>query len=296
MIISWTPEAEAAVELLPLPPMLQPYARMECERIARRKNTDTVTADIVAEADRRYDLAIGRDVMRKLRAMARGELAEPLVPEEFFDDDSRELYSIQMCPSQYGAASDIKIENMRRLMPALRARLKELDITPLMMDLTETALMPHHEFRVTVTGCTNACLSPYFSDFGILGVYDVSVDPEACTGCGRCEEYCTLRAITMRDGLPHFDKTVCIRCAGCEEFCPETAVRVRDMGYKVVVGGKGARHPNIAATVTEMTDLDGVLGILEKTVGMIRRHMQEPVRVFTMSRLIAQHGIESLKP
>jgi dissimilatory sulfite reductase (desulfoviridin) alpha/beta subunit len=30
--------------------------------------------------------------------------------------------------------------------------------------------MPHCEFRVSVAGCTNACFSPYFSDFGILGV------------------------------------------------------------------------------------------------------------------------------
>ena len=56
--------------------------------------------------------------MRKLRAMAAGDSAEPLVPEEVFDDDSGELFSIQMCPSQYGAASNVKLENMRRLLEA----------------------------------------------------------------------------------------------------------------------------------------------------------------------------------
>ncbi len=294
-MISWTKEAEEAVALLPLPPMLQQYARLECERLAGNKGLEEVSVDIVAEADTRYDLAIGRDVMRKLRAMARGELDEPLVPEEFFDDDSGELFKIDMCPSQYGAASNVKLENMRRLLPALRQRLKELHITDLMMQLTRDAVMPHSDFRIVVTGCTNACLSPYFSDFGILGAYDVAVVPEKCTGCGRCSDYCSLKAITMENNLPQFDKAVCIKCAGCEEFCPESAIAVKEMGYKVVVGGHGARHPKIADTISEFTDLVGVLKILGKTVQLIRDKATEPVRVFSMYRLIAEHGIDRIK-
>jgi Fe-S-cluster-containing hydrogenase component 2 len=275
--------------------MLLSYARLECERLARKHNQDTVTAAIVAEADRRYELAIGRDVMGKLRTMAAGELTEPLVPEEFFEDDSCELFSIQMCPSQYGAASNVKIENMRRLVPAMRRRLRDLQITQLMMDCTWSAVMPHSEFRVTVTGCTNACVSPYFSDFGVLGTYTVAVDPDECSGCGRCAEYCSMGAISMREGLPHFDRSICIRCAGCEEFCPVSAIKVSEMGYKVVVGGIGARHPGIARTVTEHTDLDGVLRILEKAVSMIRAKVTEPVRVFSMHRLIEKYGMDMLR-
>jgi len=244
-MIQWTKEAEEAVENLPLPPMLGSYARLECERLARKKGLNRVTPEIVEEADKRYELAIGRDVMRKLRAMARGEGDGMAIPEEFFDDDSKELFTIEMCPSKYGAASDVKIENMRRLIPALREKLKELKITDLMMDLTTTAVMPHCEFRVNVAGCTNACLSPYFSDFGILVSYDVELIADKCTGCEKCVNYCSLGAITMKENLPVFDKTICIRCAGCEEFCPEAAIGVNEMGYKVVVGGSGARHPRL---------------------------------------------------
>ena len=90
-------------------------------------------------------------------------------------------------------------------------------------------------------------------------------------------------------------KAICIRCAGCEEFCPESAIGVKEMGYKVVVGGYGARHPKIAQTVTEHTDLDGVLSILEKTVKLIREKSKEPVRVFSLSRLITEGGVSQLK-
>lgn len=293
-MIQWTKEAEEAVENLPLPPMLGPYARLECERLARKMGLDSVTPEIVAEADKRYELAIGRDVMRKLRAMARGEGDGMGIPEEFFDDDSKELFTIEMCPSKYGAASDVKIENMRRILPALREKLKELKITDLMMDLTTTAVMPHCEFRVNVAGCTNACLSPYFSDFGILGSYDVELIEDKCTGCEKCVNYCSLGAITMQENLPIFDKTICIRCGGCEEFCPEAAIGVNEMGYKVVVGGSGARHPQIAKTVTELTDLGGVLTILEKTVALIRDKANNPMKVFTLRKLIAETGVKEL--
>jgi len=294
-MIQWTKEAEEAVENLPLPPMLSSYARLECERLAKKKGLKIVTPGIVAEADKRYELAIGRDVMRKLRAMARGEGEGMVMPEEFFEDDSKELFSIEMCPSKYGAASDIKIENMKRLIPPLREKLKELKVTDLMMDLTTTAVMPHCEFRVNVAGCTNACVSPFFSDFGIMGAYDVELIPERCTGCEQCVDYCSLGVVTMKNNLPAFNKSVCIRCGGCEEFCPESAIRVKEMGYKVVVGGSGARHPKIAQTVTEFTDLKGVLTILEKTVNLVRDKAKEPMRVFIMSELISKYGVSQLK-
>lgn len=294
--MQWTKEAEEAVENLPLPPMLASYARLECERLARVWNMNQVTPGIVAEADKRYDLAIGRDVMRKLRAMARGEGDGVTVPEEFFEEgEGKELFSIALCPSQYGAASDVKIDNMKRLIPALRAKLKTLKVTDLMLDLTTTAVMPHCEFRVSVSGCTNACFSPYFSDFGILGVYDVELIPQKCTGCGKCAGYCSIGAITMKDKLPSFDKAICIRCAGCEEFCPESAIEASRMGYKVVVGGSGARHPHIADTVTEFTDLEGVLAILEKTIGLVREGAKQPMRVFTLRKLIAEKDIDQLR-
>ena len=293
--MQWTKEAEEAVENLPLPPMIASYARLECERLARAKGIKQVTPEIVAEADKRYDLAIGRDVMRKLRAMARGEGDGVMVPEEFFEEEGKELFSIALCPSKYGAASDVKIDNMKRLIPALRAQLKALKVTDLMLDLTTTAVMPHCEFRVSVSGCTNACFSPYFSDFGILGVYDVELIPHKCTGCGKCASYCSLGAIIMKDKLPSFEKTICIRCAGCEEFCPESAIAVNKMGYKVVVGGSGARHPHIADTVTEFTDLEGVLSILERTISLVRERAKQPMRVFTLRKLIAESGVDQLR-
>ena len=296
-MINWTKEAEEAVETLPLPDMITPYAKLECERLAKKKGIKSVTTEIVEEADKRYEFSMGRDVARRLRAMMRGEDASEgvLILEEFFADDSRELFSITQCPSKYGAASDVKIENMKRLVPAIRDKLKELKVTDLMMNLAADALMPHSVFKVNITGCTNACFSPYFSDFGVLGVYYVELIPEKCTGCGLCVDFCITGAITMKDNLPNFNKNICVRCAGCEEFCPDAAIGVEKMGYKVVVGGNGARYPKIAQTVTEFTDIDGVLKVLEKTINLLRDKAKKPMRIFYMRKFISDDDINKFK-
>ena len=85
-MITWTKEAEEALGNLPLPPMLASYARLECERLAKKNNPSTITPEIVSQAEKNYGRAIGRDVMRKLRAMAEGSLDESMVPDELFDE------------------------------------------------------------------------------------------------------------------------------------------------------------------------------------------------------------------
>ncbi|MCP4624406.1 MAG: hypothetical protein GY850_12865, partial [bacterium] len=107
--------------------------------------------------------------------------------------------------------------------------------------------------------------------------------------------YCSIGAITMLDGRPAFNKAICIKCAGCEEFCPESAIRVEKMGYKVVAGGSGARHPTVAQTVTEFTDLDGVLIILDKAIQLVKKNAVKSARVFSLSAVIAESGIERLR-
>ncbi len=47
-----------------------------------------------------------------------------------------------------------------------------------------------------------------------------------CVGCGKCAEICPAKAIAMRRGLPHIDRSRCIRCFCCQEFCPKGAMKV----------------------------------------------------------------------
>ena len=51
----------------------------------------------------------------------------------------------------------------------------------------------------------------------------LSVDPELCNGCGRCQRLCPAENITMDEGLPHFGDQ-CNLCLRCFNYCPQLAV------------------------------------------------------------------------
>lgn len=51
----------------------------------------------------------------------------------------------------------------------------------------------------------------------------LSVDPELCNACGRCQRLCPVENITMVEGLPHFGAQ-CNLCLRCFNFCPQLAV------------------------------------------------------------------------
>jgi NAD-dependent dihydropyrimidine dehydrogenase PreA subunit/flavodoxin len=51
----------------------------------------------------------------------------------------------------------------------------------------------------------------------------LSVDPERCTACGRCESLCPVGNITLQAGLPVFGDQ-CNLCLRCFNYCPELAV------------------------------------------------------------------------
>ncbi len=55
-----------------------------------------------------------------------------------------------------------------------------------------------------------------------------SIDPEACTGCGRCLRACPVETISGAKKEPHvIDQDKCIKCGSCYEVCKFDAVIVQ---------------------------------------------------------------------
>jgi dissimilatory sulfite reductase (desulfoviridin) alpha/beta subunit len=290
--MEWKEEALKIVEEIPLPPMIAQYAKMDAERRAEKKGLDCVTVEVARETETGYEQALGKEAVDILRAMARGEDVQ--LPDEFFVEEPEELYNIELCPAKFGASTLEKREQMRQLLTPMRNKLKELGITQIIKDKAQTSLMSHHAFRISVTGCPNACFSPYFSDFGAIGVFRPAVKDNGCIQCEKCVEYCSERAITLEEKGPVIDYQKCVLCSGCVEECEEGVIFTEKKGYKVVAGGTGARRPHIAKTVSEFTDLEGVLKILEKAINMMK---DTPVdgRVIEFHDVVEKHGIEKFR-
>ena len=64
----------------------------------------------------------------------------------------------------------------------------------------------------------------------INSTYHLSViDPEVCSGCGTCVEWCPTDAIALdNEGLARRDENACLGCGVCSRFCPEGAISLKE--------------------------------------------------------------------
>jgi len=64
----------------------------------------------------------------------------------------------------------------------------------------------------------------------INSTYHLSViDPEACSGCGTCVDWCPTDAIALNDaGVAQRDERACLGCGVCSRFCPEEAISLQE--------------------------------------------------------------------
>lgn len=57
------------------------------------------------------------------------------------------------------------------------------------------------------------------------GAWEVSINPDLCTDCGICNEYCRFNAITLNNsGGRSIDPFKCEGCRLCERICPSKAI------------------------------------------------------------------------
>ena len=289
--MNWDNEAEKIIENIPLPPIMGRFARMDAERRVLQRGLDTVSVAVAKAVEKGYERVFGKEATEMVRAMSNGEDVD--LPDEFFEDDDAELFKIEICPAQFGACTAEKREMIKNILSPIRAKLKSLDTTNIILCKALTPLMSHHVFRVAIIGCPNCCMSPYFSDIGLICAFRPGLREEGCVQCELCVRGCAEGAIILENGQPVIDVERCIDCGECVTACPKDVIVTTQKGYKVVAGGTGSRHPQIAATVSEFTDITGVMSILEKAVVMIRDYPQDKKEI-SFHAMIAKEGVGGL--
>ena len=63
-------------------------------------------------------------------------------------------------------------------------------------------------------------------DFAEISPIIAEVDPEACTGCGKCSNQCLFGAIRVEDKVPLITGAVCRGCGNCVSSCKFNAIRI----------------------------------------------------------------------
>lgn len=288
--MKWDEKAEKVHEILPIPPMMGPYARLQSEKIARHKGLNSVTADVVKETEKIYADFMGKEKTEQLRAFIAGTGPAPEIEDELFFEDENALYHIDVCFAKYGENSTLVRDTLKEMKRSVISIMEEENLTEIMADLSTVAFHGGSRFSVGMTGCPNCCVSPYMKNFGIIMQHRVSITDAECTLCGECLKMCIDKAIKLSDDGPVIDRETCVQCELCARDCPTGKLVVNERGFRVIVGGTGARNPSLAVIVEDFTSKERVLAILRNTIAKLRN--AQPGE--TLKSIIEREGVKAL--
>lgn len=160
------------------------------------------------------------------------------------------------CPNRAVAAD--------RLVGRIEAQLKEADLLGFLKRSVAGDLRYHHEFRVGLADCPNACSQPQIKDIGIIGAAVPEIGEAACTMCAACVAACGEEAVALKeeDQAPDIDYRRCLNCGRCVAVCPSGTLRSAGRGFRVQLAGKLGRHPRLARELPGLYTEEEVLQIV----------------------------------
>ena len=219
--MKWTKEADEAVAKIPF--FVRGRVRKKVEHEATQSGAREVTIDHVRTCQQSY-----------LNRM----------------EDEVKGYQVESCFGPGGCPNRAVVD--KGLVERLEKVLKKRKLKKFLKKKVDGPLKFHHEFRVTLADCPNACSRPQIADIGIIGARKPCIDEEIpCSECGACLEVCQEDAVTLHDGKPaagYLDR--CVSCGQCIAACPTGTLEEdmpRDIG--ILLGGKLGRHPRLAIRV-----------------------------------------------
>ena len=174
-------------------------------------------------------------------------------------------YSLEACFGSSGCHN--AVVSSADVVSDLDSLLEKADLLTFLRSRLGERLKLHHQLRITIADCPNSCSQPQIKDIGIIGQAQIECNPDECTGCGECEAVCEESAIVLKDGfLVGMDEKLCVQCGACAHICPTESLSTTGATFRVMVGGKLGRHPQLARELTRDLDGDQVLSLVSVIV------------------------------
>lgn len=231
--MQWSAEAEAAVKKVPF--FVRRKVRQRVEEEARQAGKRQVSLADVKATQKRY--------LTRMASEIKG-------------------YQLDTCFGPSGCPNRaIPAEN---LVEEIEQCLKAAGLIEFLREQVGDRLKFHHEFRVTVAECPNACSQPQIKDFGIIGAQLPVITSQPCSECDACIGACPDNVIAMdsENAVPVIDGRRCMACGKCSQVCPTGTIENQQQGYKILLGGKLGRHPQLARELPGIFSQAQVLTIL----------------------------------
>jgi len=170
------------------------------------------------------------------------------------------------CPNRAGSGV--------RLMERIESLLREADLLTFLRQQVNGPLKFHHEFRVTIAECPNACSQPQIKDVGIIAAVPPVLTDLECTQCEACRDACPDHAVTMTGDMaqPVIHTGSCLSCGRCMWACPSGTLMEGCRGFKILLGGKLGRRPRLASEIPGIFSEDEVLNVMTACINFYKRN------------------------
>jgi anaerobic sulfite reductase subunit C len=260
--MKWTKEAEQAVAQVPF--FVRKRVKRRVEEEAERSGAKEVRVQHVQVCQQRF--------LRNMEAEVRG-------------------YRIETCFGASGCPH--RITDHAGLAEELERTLARRDLKSFLKERVQGPLKLHHEFRITIADCPNACSRPQIVDVGIIGARRPQVTDEPCSHCCACRDTCREAAITLDEaaGTPVIDFGKCLACGQCLTVCPTGTLQESQTGYRVLVGGKLGRHPQLGQELGPLVSKRKLLDIIESCLEL---HMQHNTSGERFADVLKRTGLTAL--
>ncbi len=247
--MKWTQEAETAIKKVPFFVRKKVCARVEKEAAAEGKNR--ITLDEVKATRKRF--------LTNMDSEVKGWQIDT-------------CFSSGECPNRAVSGE--------RLLKKIEALLKESDLLAFLKAHVTGKLKFHHDFRIGLSECPNACSQPQIKDIGIIGACSPLLTDEPCTCCEACVDVCKENAIRLdyEREKPLIDFNLCLKCRQCVKVCPTGTLADGEKGFRIQLGGKLGRHPQLARELPGVFSEAGTLKIINACIAFYKENSEQGQR------------------
>ncbi len=248
--MKWTPEAEKAIQKVPF--FVRKKVRERVEKEVRDNGREIVVPADLEAARRRF--------IRNMASEVKGYQADI-------------CFGPGGCPNRTVQGEQL-LEKVDRLLEAA-------DLLSFLKQQVKGDLKLHHEFRVSLAECPNACSQPQIKDIGLIGARRPQLTDDYCKQCGNCTALCPDEAVTMTPSgdRPIIDFSKCLACGQCIENCQTSAIVEQEKGWKVLLGGKLGRHPRLALEMPGIYNEEAVLKIITAVIQFYKENSKNGRRL-----------------
>ncbi len=247
--MNWTSEAELLIKKVPFFIRKKVKSRIESE--AAKAGRETVSIADVQEVKARF--------LNSMESEIKG-------------------YQIDVCFGRDGCSN--RANESEGLFERLEALFKQEDLLSHLKQRVDGDIKFHHEFRISIADCPNACSQPQIKDIGIIGSVLPFITDQECSLCNACIEVCREGAIVINneEKRPMIDLDRCLACGQCVPACPTGTITEKEKGFRVQLGGKLGRHSKLAEELPGIYSEDEVIDIVRECIGFYRKNSRNGER------------------